>query len=255
MRQTKPLAFSSEMFLYPLFMVLFIWIVFWLELRFDLKIRRWGIYPLRASGLRGIVFGPFLHANLQHLFNNSVPLLVLSTALFYFYRKISWKVLLFGTLVTGLLTWCIGRPSLHIGASGVVYMLASFLFFKGVLSKQYQLTAMALIVVFLYGGLLWYLFPIDPKISWEGHLSGFLVGAAFGVLFKSNPLENPKYDWEHPDFDPTQDAFMRHFDEDGNFVPVFKEEDVLITSEIEANQPRVKITYVFRSLETNTEEE
>src|SRR5690606_13307366 len=152
MSDKNRLQFSIDVVGYPLLMVMVLWIVFWIESRFGLNFNRFGIYPQKTEGLMGIVFGPFIHGSLKHIFNNSIPLFVLSMALFYFYRNIRWKVLLFGLLLTGLATWIIGRPSWHIGASGVVYMLVSFLFFKGIWSKQYQLTALSLVVVFLYGG-------------------------------------------------------------------------------------------------------
>lgn len=219
------IKFSNEVVIYPLMLVAFMWIAFWAEFRFGWDSRVLGIYPGKASGLMGIVFGPFIHADLKHLFNNSVPILVLGAALFYFYRDLRWRVLIFGTLATGVLTWFIGRPAIHIGASGVVYMLAAFLFFKGIFSKHFQLIALSLVVVFLYGSLLWYLFPIDPKISWEGHLSGFLVGFALAVLFRRNVMEHRRYDWEREDYQEEEDPFLRHFDEDGNFIEQLPEEE------------------------------
>lgn len=245
MSRQKSLVFSSDVILYPLFMVLAIWIAYWLDIRFDVFYSRWGIYPQRLEGLRGIIFGPFIHGSLEHLFNNSIPLMVLGTALFYFYRNIRWKVLLWGTLITGLCTWIIGRPALHIGASGVVYLLAAFLFFKGIFSKRYQLVALSLVVVFLYGSLLWYLFPIDPKISWEGHLSGFVVGILFALIFRQVPVENKKYEWEAEDYDESNDPFLQHFDEDGNFIEKLPEEDNLQISE-EEKKRTIKIIYDYK---------
>ena len=218
MSKNKGLYFSSDVILYPMMLVLMMWIVFWSEIRFNWDFNFLGIYPRKGSGLFGIVLGPFVHSSLKHLFNNSVPLLVLSTALFYFYRNIRWKVLIWGLLLSGLLTWVIGRPALHIGASGVVYMLAAFLFFKGIFSKQFQLTALSFVVVFLYGGLLWYVLPIDPQISWEGHLSGFGVGLGLAMLLKEVPIENKKYEWEKDDYNPEEDPFLQQFDENGNFI-------------------------------------
>lgn len=220
-----------------------LWIVFWIESRFGINFNKYGIYPRTFKGLIGIVCGPFIHGSLKHIFNNSVPLFVLSTALFYFYRKIRWKVLLLGLILTGLLTWIIGRPSLHIGASGVVYMLVAFLFFKGIFSKQFQLIALALIVVFLYGGLLWYVFPINEAISWEGHLSGFFVGLLFAFLYKGVPLENKKYDWEKDDFKPENDPFLKQFDENGNFIEQPKE---TISEDKETlDLPEIKVVYTI----------
>lgn len=243
MKDNSPLYFSTEVLGYPLLFVMMMWVVFWFESRFGVNFNQFGIYPRSLQGLVGIFFSPFIHGSLQHLFNNSIPLLVLSMALFYFYRNIRWKVLLFGLLLTGLATWVIGRPSLHIGASGVVYMLVSFLFFKGIFSKQYQLTALALIVVFLYGGMLWYLFPVDPKISWEGHLSGFFVGLLFAILFKGIPLQNRKFEWEKEGFVEENDPFLRQFDDDGNFIG---DQKVPVEEPIqEETVPEIKVVYTY----------
>ena len=122
------------------------------------------------------------------------------------------------------------------------YKDIAFLFFKGIFSKQYQLTALAFVVVFLYGSLLWYLFPIDPKISWEGHLSGFAVGFVFALLFRSNPIAKRKYAWEEEDFDPDADPFLRHFDEEGNFIEQLPEEE----EEIEKTPRKIVIRYTYR---------
>ncbi|QQX75406.1 MULTISPECIES: rhomboid family intramembrane serine protease [Aequorivita] len=252
MSKSDQLKFSPEIFGYPLLFVLGLWIVYWVEARFNINFNPYGIFPRKLDGLWGVLFSPFIHGSLKHLFNNSVPLFVLTAALFYFYREIRWKVLIFGLLITGIATWVIGRPSLHIGASGVVYLLASFLFFKGIFSKQYQLTALALAVVFLYGGMLWYVFPVNPEISWEGHLSGFFVGLVFAFLFKGNSIERKKYEWEREDYNPDNDPFLRQFDENGNFIEISKEsvEDALghpnKLSDTVERKNTVKIIYTLR---------
>ena len=215
------------------------WLVLWIEVRFHVNLNFLGVYPQRLEGLHGIITAPFVHSGLEHLFNNSVPLFVLSMALFYFYRNIAWRVLILGALCTGLLTWIIGRPALHIGASGIVYMLVAFIFFKGLLSRQYQLIAIAFIVVFLYGSLIWYVFPVDPQISWEGHLSGFGVGVLFSLLFRSPALPKRTYAWEASDYNPEEDTFMQHFDEDGNFIESFPEEK----EEVSNSPDHLIITY------------
>ncbi len=225
LKQREPFAFSTGVIGYPLLFILLIWIVFWFEIRFGFDFNHFGIQPRTVKGLRGILFSPFIHSDIKHLFHNTIPLFVLSMALFYFYRSISWKVLVVGLLLTGIFTWIIGRPANHIGASGVIYLLASFLFFKGILSKYYRLIALSLIVVFLYGGLLWFIVPVDPKISWEGHLSGLLVGLLFALVFKQNITKQPKYEWEKDDYKEENDEFMRHFDENGNFIEKRPEEE------------------------------
>ena len=148
-------------------------------------------------------------------------------------------------LLTGLLTWIIGRPSLHIGASGVIYMLTSFLLFKGIFSKQYQLTALSFAVIFIYGSFIWYVFPTDPKISWEGHLSGFLVGLFFALIFNKIPLENKKYEWEQENYNSEEDAFLKHFDEDGNFIEN-KPESIQKELEEEKKPRKITIRYTFK---------
>lgn len=202
----------------PVYIVLVMWLVFWFEVRWSYGLNHYGILPGSISGLRGILFGPFLHGSLKHLFNNSIPLIVLISALFSFYPKQALRILIIGALFSGLGTWLIGRPAYHIGASGVVYMLASYLLFQGLFSKNLQLISISLIVVFFYGSLIWYLFPVDPKISWEGHSSGFAVGIILALFYHRRlPTAEKKYDWEAEDYEPAKDSFMQHFDANGNF--------------------------------------
>lgn len=218
MKQKEQFVFTPGVLAYPLALVFSIWLVFWFEIRFGFDFNNFGVYPRTLKGLRGILFSPFIHGDIKHLFHNSIPLFVLSFALFYFYRKISWQILFFGLLLSGLLTWIIGRPAYHIGASGIIYMLTGFLFFKGIFSKYYRLVALSLIVVFLYGGMLWYVTPVDPEISWEGHLSGLITGFLFAVIYKKDIAQPKKYEWEKETYKEENDPFMRHFDENGNFI-------------------------------------
>lgn len=247
MSAKKPLQFSLDVITYPLLFVFIAWLVFWAETRFKINFNYLGIHPQKLEGLRGVFFAPFIHGSLKHLFNNSIPMIVLGTALFYFYRNIRWKVFFIGFILTGVLTWAIGRPAAHIGASGIVYLLASFLFFKGIFSKQYQLTALAFVVVFLYGSLLWYVFPIDPKISWEGHLSGLLVGLGLAIVFRKNPVENKKFEWEKDTYKEADDDFMRHFDEEGNFIETLPDEELVIEDNPTQESPkRISIKYIYK---------
>ncbi len=251
MSKPKGLYFSTEVLVYPLLFVFSLWLVFWAELRFGWNFTRYGIFPQKVEGLRGVLFGPFIHGSLKHLFNNSIPMLVLSMALFYFYRGIRWKVMWIGLLLTGVLTWILGRPAFHIGASGIVYMLAGFLFFKGIFSRRLQLTAMSFVVVFLYGGLLWYVLPIKDGISWEGHLSGAVAGLVLALVFRKNyTVENKRYAWEQPDYNPEDDEFMKHFDEDGNFIETMPEE----RDEVDPpKSKRIRIVYTYKKEEDEAE--
>ena len=184
-----------------------------------------GIRPGEVSGLRGVIFGPFIHGSFRHLFNNSVPLLVMCGVLFYFYRSIAWNVLFIGTLITGVMTWFIGRPSYHIGASGVVYFLVSFIFFSGVFRKYYRLAAVSLVTVFLYGSMVWYIFPVEERISWEGHLSGFLTGLVLAFVFRKVGPKLEIFQFHQ------NEEFDSYFDEDGNFNPAQPEEELVETKE------------------------
>ena len=241
MAKKDNLYFSNDVLLYPLLFLLAIVVVFWIESRFNINLNHLGIYPRKIEGLRGILFSPFIHGDVKHLFNNAIPLLVLTSALFYFYRRIRWKVLIYGLLLTGLFTWLIGRSNIHIGASGVIYMLTAFLMFRGILSKHYQLTALSFSVIFLYGGFIWYIFPTDPKISWEGHLSGFIVGIIFALIFNKQTLPVKKYIWQNEDYNPDDDPFMKNFDEDGNFIETVSETEI-----VEPQKEPSSINYIFK---------
>jgi len=241
--------FSTGVLAYPIAFVMAIWLVFWVEVRFGVRFNDFGVYPRTLSGLKGVVFSPFIHGSLEHLYHNTVPLFVLSTALFYFYRQIAWKVVIYGILLSGILTWIIARPAYHIGASGLIYVLMSFILFKGIFTKHYRLIALSLLVVFLYGSMIWYVFPVKEKVSWEGHLSGLLVGLFFALVYRKTIAKPKKYAWEHENYDEENDPFMKHFDENGNFIeklPEDEAEDEMEQDEAVIKQPikrHIKITY------------
>lgn len=220
--------FSTSVLAWPFYAVLVIWLVFAVEIIFPGDFSHFGILPRTVSGLKGIALSPFLHGDISHLFNNSIPLFLLLAALRFFYRNQSFQVLIFGILLSGLGTWLIGRESYHIGASGLIYVLVSFIFFKGIKSKYFRLVALSLVIVIVYGGMIWYVFPsAEQNISWEGHLSGFIAGYLLAFNTKTDEYQKPiVYDWQKPDFDPSQDEFMKHFDENGNFAPIKKEPEI-----------------------------
>ena len=97
-------------------------------------------------------------------------------------------------------------------------IIISFIFFKGIISKNFNLMALSLIVVFIYGSTIWYIFPIKENMSWEGHLSGFLVGILLAFIFKKNIPPNKTYNWQNENYDTTDDPFLQQFDKDGNFI-------------------------------------
>ena len=212
--------YSNSVIGLPLFFVWFLWFIYWIEIKFDFDFIENGIFPRTFYGFQGVIFSPFIHADIEHLYNNSIPLLVLLAALRYFYPKQSIPVIGYGILLSGLITWVIGRSNYHIGASSLIYVLVSFIFFKGIQTKYYRLVALSLAVVIVYGGMVWYIFPkVEDTISWEGHLAGLITGFVLSLIYKTPEFKKIiKYDWEHPDFNPQEDRFMQRFDENGNFV-------------------------------------
>jgi membrane associated rhomboid family serine protease len=181
-----------------------LWVVKLSELLLGFDLFEYGVYPRRLSGLVGILTGPFIHASLAHLVSNTVPIIILGTALLYGYPKAARVALPVIFLGTGLGVWLFGRESYHIGASGLTFGMMFFVFAIGVVRWDRRAIALSLIVFFLYGGMVWGVFPGDPEISYESHLFGALLGVALAVLLrKLDPERAPKrYSWEDEADDP-----------------------------------------------------
>ncbi|WP_196889103.1 rhomboid family intramembrane serine protease [Aureivirga sp. CE67] len=214
-----------------LLFVIPMWVVYIIEIALNRNFNNFGIYPEKFYGLRGVLFSPFLHGDINHLFNNTVPILVLTTILFFFYRKIANKVFFYGFFLTGILTWLLAQDNYHIGASGIVYMLFGFVFFSGIIRKHFRLTAISLMVIFLYGSMFWYIFPIEDKISWEGHLSGLIIGLLFAVIYRKKGPKPKEFTFSKTEFDTW-------FDQDGNFSPPIEEENDEEEDDLNENNPK-----------------
>ena len=176
--------------------LIIIWSVKIFEIVFDYDFTEYGVLPRKFNGLTGILFSPLIHSDVNHLLSNSLPVIILCLLIFNFYSQIAKKILIYLYFISGLWLWCIGRESFHIGASGLIYAMASFLFFSGILRKNSQLSAVALLVIFIYGGLFWGLFPIHKNVSWEGHLTGFIAGILVSFIFRKDGPKRKKYNWE-----------------------------------------------------------
>jgi membrane associated rhomboid family serine protease len=192
-------------FFYPTIFLILLWLIKGADILFDLGLNNWGLYPLQVKGLLGIFTSPFLHADLAHLFANSIPLLVLGAFLFYFYKDIAWMILGLLYLMTGIWVWVYARGNAgHIGASGIIYGLASFLFFSGIIRREKSLLVITLLVAFLYGGLIWGIFPQlfpNQPISWESHLMGLLAGIVLALYYRNQGPQRKSWDWGDEDED------------------------------------------------------
>lgn len=184
----------------PLILIAMIWTVKIIEVSFGIDLGRFGVVPHTERGLLGILTLPFLHGSWEHLFSNSVPILVLGTALYYFYPTLANRVMLLTYLFSGLLTWCLGDPgSTHIGASALVYGLNLFLIASGFIRGNRTLIVISLIMVFLYGGFVWGMIPelaVLQNISWEGHLSGAIIGVVLAFLLRKEGPQKEVHHWD-----------------------------------------------------------
>ena len=201
-------------FIVPLAFVVIIWLVKCVEVVFHLDLSFLGIKPLQADGILGIFLFHFLHGSWSHLYAKTLPIIVLGACLYYFYKPIATKISLLLMFSTGLLTWCGARGGVHIGASALIYGLAFFLMLSGFIRRNKSLVIVSFLVIFLYGSLIWGLYPkyaIENHISWEGHLSGFIMGVALAIVYRKEGPQREKDDEnedenENDDEDPYWDV-------------------------------------------------
>jgi len=165
-------------------LVAVLWVVHLFQFFTGIDLGFMGIFPREAWGLKGILAAPLIHADWHHLFSNSVPILLLTTTTFLFYNRVALRSFLMIYLLTGITVWLFARDVFHIGASGVVYGLVSFIFWNGIFRRSLQAIVLALIITFLYSGYFAGILPNQEGISWESHLLGGLVGIFVAYYFK-----------------------------------------------------------------------
>jgi membrane associated rhomboid family serine protease len=192
------------------------WVIKAFELISGISLAHLGLLPLQFKGLTGILFSPLLHADLAHIAANSAPLFLLGSALMYYYRSDGLRIFFYSWLLTGIFVWLFARGnSYHIGASGVVYALASFHFLSGIIRREPRLMAFSMLVIFLYGSMVWGIFPEffpEKNISWESHLMGIVTGIILAFAYRDSGPQPKKYEW--PDDD----------DDDADLTPEWKQE-------------------------------
>jgi membrane associated rhomboid family serine protease len=191
---------------FPVLFIFMLWMVKLFEIVYSTRFTELGIYPLRLKGLKGIVTAPFIHGSVEHLISNTFPLLILTFALLFFYRKLAYKIFFLTYIISGLCVWIAAREAWHIGASGVIYGLGSFLLLSGIIRNDIRLLTVSIIVAFLYGSMFWGVFPIKPEISWEAHLWGGISGIILAVIYKNqgppklkSPIEDEDEDEDDGD--------------------------------------------------------
>jgi membrane associated rhomboid family serine protease len=180
-----------------------LWSIFIIDAVFGLRLGRFGLRPGSIAGLTGVVTAPLLHGSFEHLLSNTMPMFIAMTATLYLYPRSAFRVIPMIWLGSGVLAWFIGRPSLHYGASGLIYGLLAYVFFSGILRRDMRSVSVSLLVGFLYGSMVWGVLPIKPHMSWEMHLSGAVMGVLLAFVYRNwdrTPLV--RYDWEDDDSVP-----------------------------------------------------
>lgn len=239
---------SKNAWLYPLLMLAAMWFGFLLQKQGFFDSCFGAIIPLLPEGLLGIVTSPLLHGSLDHIVSNSIPIVFLMFLLYQFYPNVAHKVFILGWLGTGFLVWVLPPVDIltgdylytcTIGASGVVYVLAFFLFFSGVFRWNMKLLTISLLVVLYYGSLVWGMFPEElfndlqepSKISWQAHLAGAIVGSVLAYTFKKSGEKKKKFIWEFPNYYSEKDdklwqEYKERYPEDFSELPYKKEDDI-----------------------------
>ncbi len=230
---------------YPLIFLAIVWLVFLIENLSQTSFADYGVLPRKLSGIKGILFSVFIHGNLDHIASNSLPILFLGMLLFFFYRSIAFPVFLWIWLISGVWLWIGGRndqyhPVYHIGASTLIYGLATFLFFSGVFRKHLRLMVVSALVVFLYGSIMWGIFPLKQEISWEGHLFGAIAGLIVAYSYRKEGPQQRKFEWEHEEEEEEGEQFWK-----------VDQNEQQQTSESQQNAP-IQIVYRFKESEKPT---
>ena len=178
--------------------VALIWLIQLLDWALDLEPADFGVRPRQLAGLPGIFFAPLVHGGFAHLLANSPPLLVLGTAMLYLYPSAALRVLPAVYLGTGVAVWLFARGSAHVGASGLIYGLVSYIFVAGLIRRDRRAIAASLLVCFMYGALIWGLLPIEPGVSWETHLAAALIGIMLAIALRRRDIPpRVRYTWEN----------------------------------------------------------
>ena len=177
--------------------VALIWLIELLNWALELSPGVFGVRPRQWAGLPGILLAPLMHSGFAHLIANTPPLLIAGTAMLYLYPASALRVLPAIYLGPGLAVWLFARGGVHLGASGLVYGLVSYIFFAGLIRRDRRAIAASMLVAFMYGALVWGILPIERGVSWETHLAAALIGVALAIALRRLDLPvRRRYSWE-----------------------------------------------------------
>jgi len=199
----------------PAIFLILIWVIKLGEIFTHTNLVFLGVYPHKISGLIGIITSPLIHSDIKHLSANSVPLFVLGAMLMLFYRNIAFRVFAVIYILSGISVWVGAREAYHIGASGVVYGLAGFLFFSGIFRREKTQMVITLLVAFLYGSMVWGIFPDfypEENISYESHFWGLTIGSILAFYYRKQGPKRKKYQWEIDEELEKQEAIRREIE-------------------------------------------
>jgi membrane associated rhomboid family serine protease len=182
MEEKKNVLFESMKL--PLAFLAAIWLIHIFQFIFNLHLGYLGVFPREWFGLKGIITSPLIHSDFSHLTNNSIPFLVLGTMMMFFYRKVAISSFFMIYFITGIAVWLLARQTYHVGLSGVVFGLVTFIMSNGFFRRNMRSIVLALIVFLLYSGMLAGVFPMKEGISWESHLYGALAGIFTAYYYK-----------------------------------------------------------------------
>ncbi len=202
----------------------------------------WGIFPRTSKGLKGILFAPFIHGSWSHLVSNAVPLLLMGFGVFYYFSDTGYKVFFWLAFSNGLWVWSFARASYHVGASGMVYGLAVFLVLSAMLKRNRNLLFFSLVVIFLYGGMVWGVLPLDPQISWESHLMGALAGTFLAFWYRKEGVVKEMIVWDE-ESNPAEEEKIES--EVGQVMPDEHKQ-------VDSTQSEIRVVYHLTKGENNT---
>tara|TARA_B110000037_G_scaffold59264_1_gene72475 strand:- start:42382 stop:43185 length:804 start_codon:yes stop_codon:yes gene_type:complete len=230
--------------------LLLMWLVFVFDYYLEMGLNRYGVRPGETEGLIGIITSPFLHSSQDfgHILNNSMPAFLLTWLLFYHYRTIATKSFLMIYVLAGLGTWFLGKEGNHIGMSGVIYGLTSFLVLSGFFRKNMKVAGISLFVIFIYGSMIWGIFPMKIGVSWEGHLSGLFAGITAAILFKKAGPQPAKLRYEIEEdmgIEPEEEYWKEGYFERKRAEQLALQKEQQQQIALQENQPRIIIKYNY----------